>query len=316
MRRVTVAIAGLSLAAAAAAVGVIHACVPADTRPAPRTLTMTVSPSPALANGVVTADGWALTFSRVLVGIGNPGLSGACTEYSEADYDRVLDVTKLRGQKLGVLHGIGKCYVRFRVSSPSSDALLGAGVTEEDKTRMRTPGGDKYVPLGGIALDVTGSATQGATTKQFHFTFRPRVRYRDCNLALDGGGHAEPGVDLASNENVTYDIRIEAEALFRDDDTPSAAALRFAPFAAADTNQDGLVTMEELEQVPIAALRDAGPFEAGTYDFADDGGVVGARSVAIATLADYVYVVLMPTIARFRGVGFCTPNIQISVRRD
>ncbi|HWL86884.1 MAG TPA: hypothetical protein VNO21_13835, partial [Polyangiaceae bacterium] len=161
--------AGLALVATCV-LSLIHACVPADTRPPPAALTLTVSPSAAVLQGVVTADGWTLHFERVLIGIGDASLSDACTTYTEANYDRVLDVTSVSNQKLGILHGIGQCDVRFRMQPPSSDAVLGAGVTEEDKTRMRTGGADPYIPLAGIAVDVTGSASLGATTKHFHFT--------------------------------------------------------------------------------------------------------------------------------------------------
>ena len=83
--------------------------------PVPGTLTLTVSPSPTVANGVVTADGWALAFDRVLVAIGKAGLGEGCAIYGEADYDRILDVTKQSGQKLGILFGVGKCDVDFRI---------------------------------------------------------------------------------------------------------------------------------------------------------------------------------------------------------
>ena len=297
------AFAGALVGAGVAAMG---ACVPADTRPAPGSLTLTVSPSPAVQNGVVTADGWAITFERVLVAIGRAGLSDACISYSEANYDRVLDVTRQAGQKLSILHGLGQCDVRFRVGPPSSDAVLGDGVVEDQKTVLRTPGTDPYVPRGGIAIDVGGAATRDGVTKRFQLLFRPRVRYANCSL--DGGD--APAVDLQSNVDLVYDIRIEAEAMLRDDLDATTAALRFEPFAAADKDGDGIVTLDELRLVPIAAVRDAGAFEAGTYDFDDDaGGFRPGRPIVIATLGDYVYELLVPTFPRFRDVGRCVVGL-------
>ncbi len=287
--------------ASAGALAVLASCVPADTRPVPGTLTMTVSPSPAVANGLVTADGWAVVFDRVLVSMGNAGLGDTCANYGEANYDRILDVTKQSGQKLGILHGIGECDVDFRVEGPSVDALLGDGVTPDDKTRLRTPGGDHYVKLGGIAAEIAVSATRAGVTKRFQLSLRSRIRYRDCTLVPDSGKLA---VDLKSTVDLTYDLRIEAEAVLRDD-VDAAAAFRFDPFAKADTNGDGLVTLEELRAVPIATVRDGGAFEAGTYELDEAGAVTRGAPVLIETLGDYVYRLLAPTLVRYRDTGGC-----------
>jgi hypothetical protein len=299
-------LAGGLFAAGVGLVALVEACVPADDRPTPGSVTFTVSPSPAVANGVVTADGWKIGFERVLIGIGSARLGDGCNSYSEANYDRVLDVTKESGQKLSILHGIGQCDIRFRVGTPSSDALLGAGVTEDDKSAMRTPGADPYVPLNGIALSVAGVATRGDVTKRFTLVFRPRVRYANCRLDAD----ASIAVDLQSNVDQVFDIRIEGEAVLRDDVDASTARLRFDPFAAADTNGDGNVTLDELRQVPISSIKDAGAFEAGSYEFDEDAGVFKlGKTIVISTLGDYVYELLMPTLPRFRDIGTCTAGL-------
>lgn len=295
-------IAVSALACAVAGVAALDACVKADTRPTPGTLTLTVSPSPAVANGVVTVDGWAITFDRVLVAMGNAGLGEACAVYAEANYDRILDVTSKGDQKLGILHGIGQCDVDFRMEAPSVDALLGDGVTEADKTALRTPGGDPYVPLGGVSADIALSATRGGVTKRFHLSFRSRIRYRDCAFAPDSG----PAVDLESNVDLTYDLRVEAEVMLRDD-VDAASSLRFDPFANADANGDGVITLDELRAIPIGAVRDGGAFEAGTYEIGEAGTVRGVP-IVIETLGDYVYQLLVPRLVRYRDTGACTPT--------
>lgn len=302
------AIASAAAAFGASGLGAIDACVPADTRPVPGSLTVTVSPSPAVAMGVTTADGWNVTFEHVVVSIGHASLGNGCNSYSEANYERIVDVASRGGapedpQKLSILYGIGQCDLRFRVSAPTVDAVLGQDVTEDVKTELRTPGGDPYVPLGGVAIDMAGSAMRGAVTKHFHLTFRPRVRYGNCKLAEDAG----PGVDLASSEALTYDIRIEGEALLRDDVDAATAALRFEPFANADKDGDGNVTLDELRLVPIETIRDGGAFEAGTYEFDDDSGTFRqGRAIPITTFGDYVYELLLPSLPRFRDTGNCT----------
>jgi hypothetical protein len=288
--------------AAAAVLSTLDACVPADNRPPPGSLTLTVSPSPALQSGVDTADGWHVTFERVVVAMGRAALSDTCNNYAPGTYDRVLDVTSRSGQKLSVIYGLGQCDLRFRVSSPSSDAVLGEGVTEEEKAALRAPGGDAYVPRGGVAIAMKGSATRSGVTKRFLFLFRSRVRYGNCRLDPDAG----PGVNLEADVDQVFDIRIEAEAVLRDD-VDAAAALRFEPFAAADKDGDGNVTLDELRAVPIATIRDAGAFEAGTYELDEDAGLFRAgKPIVIETLGDYVYELLAPTLPRWRGTGSCT----------
>ncbi|MDB5219210.1 MAG: hypothetical protein JWO86_7137 [Myxococcaceae bacterium] len=300
------ALAGGVVALGAAGLGVLDACVPADTRPVPGSLLLTVSPSPAVASGVTTVDGWDVSFEHVVVSIGQASLGNGCDEYSQADYERVVDVKTSQSQKLSILYGIGKCDLRFRVVAPTVDAVLGDNVSEDVKTQLRTPGGDPYVPLGGVAIDVAGTAVRGAVTKHFHLQFRPRVRYGNCRLVADAG----PGIDLASSAALTYDIRIEGEAVLRDDVDAAVAALRFDPFASADQDGDGNVTLDELRLVPIANVRDGGAFEAGTYVYDDDAGLFRAgQSIPVNTLGDYVYELLLPSLPRFRDTGNCTVGI-------
>ena len=307
-----------------APLAIAYACVPADTRPPPGTLTMTVSPSGALDGGVTSADGWTITFDRVLVALGNTGFSDSCTVYGEADYDRIIDLGAGNGQKLGILHGLGQCDLRFRVAAPDDQTVLGANVTEDDRQAMRIPLTDPYeLQTGsqtgaGASFDIAATATRAGVTKHFHFVYRRRVRYQRCTpdappadasiaalaqaAAFSDSGAA---VDLHENEEVTYDLRIEPEGLFRDDVNPTSAALRFDPFAAADTNGDGTITLDEIRAVPITTIRDAGAIEASTYEVDDAGLLRRGQPVVIETLGDFVYELLAPTLVRFRDVGWC-----------
>ncbi|MFO0667582.1 MAG: hypothetical protein U0174_26760 [Polyangiaceae bacterium] len=290
--------------------GVVASCVPADTRPEPGNLTMTVSPSQAVENGFVTADGWSIAFDRVLVGIGDVSISDACSRYSSANYDRIIDAKRGRAQKLSIVYGLGECDVRFRISPPSSDALLGEGVTEADKTAMRSPGSDIYMPLSGISVDIQGEATRGVEHKTFHLVFRPRVRFERCA----GGnidGPAKPSIHLESGRALAYDIRIEAEALFRDDTKVDASTFRFDPFASADKNGDHTITLDELERVPLSSIRDAGSFEASTYTSDEDGGLRRGPTLAIESLADYVYQILLPLVPRMERFDPCVASIRV-----
>ena len=270
----------------------VASCLPADDRPPPGSFLVTVSPGPAVQGGTVTADGWNISFGRVLIDVGRISFGGSsCVQYSDARYDRVVDVTQGTGQKLSQEFGLGQCEnLSFRVSTPSSDAVLGVGVTDADTTLMRTPGSDAYTPSGGISLIVQGVATNGSMSKTFDWQFRTRLRYDNCSVTIDG--QPEPGVTLAANDSFVFDIRIDAERLFRDDMKDSTAVLRFAPFADADSiygNNDGVVDLDELSAVSLSMAQGyGGPYglqpdlvdadagdaeESGAVDAADDADV-------------------------------------------
>lgn len=330
------------LASACSVAAAIYACVPADTRPVPATLNLTVAASPATAGGLVTADGWTLSFDRVLVGIGRSSISSSCTRYSEASYDRLLEVSRRGPQKLSVLFGIGRCDVRFRVGSPSSEALLGEGTTDADAVRMRTRAKDRWVNRGGVALEVLGSARRGGVTKQFDLLFRTQMRLSQCSLSADAGGlviggdageegdpdaastldsgtDAEPppapgvGEVLESEGLVAREIRVEAETLFQADDSTE---LRFDPYAEADVDGDGRLTLEELVTVPLGRIRDGGPFEAGLQVGLDAGDRGPGRAVLVESLGDYVVIVLLPRLLRYGPVGRCATNLNLDLGRD
>lgn len=328
-------------AAAGAMALAAYACVPADTRPPPTALTLTVSPSDAVVNGVTTADGWRVTFDRVILAMGNEGFSDQCTIYGEADYDRIIDLSAGPNQKLGLLHALGKCDLRFRMSPPSFDTVLGEGVSEEDKTQMMIPLVDPYLAQGGDgrggggggpngastrgagqSIQILGTALRAGIRKQFLLIYRRRVRFQRCTPEApppDASlsvltqsavfGDAAPTIDFPGPGDVVFDIKIEPEAVLRDDTNPTSAQLRFDPFAAADEDNDGLVTLDELRKIPISILKDGGAFEAGTYFFDDDAGTLTrGRPVGIASLGDWVYELLIPSLVRFRDKGWCVSS--------
>lgn len=330
------------LASATSIAAAIYACVPADTRPVPATLNLAVAASPGTADGLVTADGWALSFDRVLLGIGRSSISSSCARYSEASYDRLLEVSRRGPQKLSVIFGIGHCDVRFRVGAPSSEALLGEGTSDADAVRMRTRAKDRWVNRGGVALEVLGSARRGGVTKEFDLVFRTQLRLSQCSLSADAGGlvigadageegdpdaasildsgaDAEPpppegvGEVLESEGFVAREIRVEAETLFQADDSPE---LRFDPYAEADVDGDGRLTLEELVTVPVSRIRDSGPFEAGLQVGADAADRGPSRVVLVETLGDYVVIVLLPRLLRYGPIGRCATNLNLDLGRD
>ncbi len=290
---------GASVRRFALTVAGLVSCLPADDRPPPGILQTTVSPSPAVRSVTTTADGWSVSFDRVVVGIGHVSLGDACASYAEARYGRVIDLAQGAGQKLGTLYGLGSCDVQFRLEVPASDAVLGQGVSADTLTLMRTPADDAYVSAGGIALLVDGHATKGNVEKTFHWRFRQGYHYDTCSAEV--GGQQVSGVTLTGNVTVNYDIEIAPERLFLDD-VSDTAELRFDPFASADGSSgqaDGEVTLAELGEIDLAQLRGTAPYSVPAP----------GAGVPVQSLADWVYQVLFPRVPQFRDNGTCIPHV-------
>ncbi len=326
-------VACLTLFAAALIAGA-PACLPTDTRTPPGSLYTSVTGSDMTQHGLTTADGWSISFERVLVGIGrvNLGDSGgsSCNRYSNRGYMRLLDLSVAGPQKLDIAYALGQCSVAFRIMYPGSESVLGAHVTEADRTFMDTPVSDPLADAGrsGVAVYVKGTATRGGTVEHFAWAFRQRVDYRNCgNDATDAGPR---GLSFHSHDAFKADIAIHAEALFQDRRDPAKAKLHFQPYADADTNHDGTITLAELAGIQASkagirdlatsglggigvfgdagGLGDAGVLEAGLGGLGGppDGSFEGGL-VSLATLEDYVYKRLVPEIVRYNDVaGSCS----------
>ena len=334
----------LAAVLALVAVGVVFACVPADTRPEPASLFVTVGASEPTRGGITTADGWSLAFDRVLVGVGRTTISSSCARYSESSYDRVVELSKRGPQKLAVLYGIGHCDLRFRVGTPSSEAIVGEGATDDDKTFMRTRGADRWVSRGGVVLDVAGVARKGGAEKTFRFVFRSSIRYSGCSTdgnsafvleAQDAGDDDEPDASITTSADAAIDgeppppvgigvvleggaaleqaLTFDVEELFLAGD---GKTLRFDPYAAADTDQNGAITLDELARVPITTVFDGGPFETSTFGSVIDAGGRGGRKVTVSTLGDYLYLVLLPRLLRYGDGGACASGLGVDFGRD
>jgi hypothetical protein len=278
-------------------------CLPGDTRPPPGEALVLVRPSEALLLGMpsqATADGWAISYRRLLLGLGDAELGGErCTEYSEADYDRIFDMLQPEPQKVNVQYALGFCELDYELVNPSGESLLGAGVSPEDAAFMRTPGSDDYARQRGVSLYAEGQATLGNVTKRFAWSFRWQVEYDDCGSASRGTSFS--GVELRQGEPTSIELLIAGEALFQTQPDPELALLRFAPLADADTltgNDDGVVTLEELGAVKLADL----PPELGYDSFTNvDPRELSPRIIEEPTLQDHVYVGAFPNVARFPG---------------
>jgi hypothetical protein len=281
------------LAFAAVAIGALTAlggaaCLPADTRPAPGSLRLSVIPGdPAV---IETADGWSIEVDELLVGIGRAGFEFQCDVYADARYDRLLDARRPGEQKVSQLFGLGQCYFGFSLSWPSPEALLGEGVTTEDFERMAPKWIDGGPPTGptigkapGIPIEIALRATRAGTTKRIHWALRQGAGFTRCGVV---DGEETKRFEFKSDETLEMRLAARGAALFQDGADPATAALRFDPMAFADHDlgdNDGNVTLDELAGVTLAMARQFGPYRT-------------TLETPLHTLEEYVYLELVPRL--------------------
>jgi len=274
----------------------VASCLPKDTRPPPAVLHTTISSDTPLSADTVaftTTDGWDLSFEEVLLSVGRVSVEGdACIGYSDPDYARVVDLLRGSGQKVSEVYAIGPCEYDFELSSPHEDSLLGAGVAERRKGFMRIPASDPWVQGAGVSIYVQGRAERAGEEKRFSWAFRNRIDFSTCKATVDG--HLIDGVILQESGETTVDLTVFLSTLFQQS-LSDGAATWFEPFADADNDENGEVTLEELDNVPLEDVE--------TNDrYAD------ARQ-SWSTLGDYVYLGLYERVIRYRGNGTCELEI-------
>jgi hypothetical protein len=296
-------------------------CLPSDTRPPPAEILVTVSGSELTRNGIereLTVDGFEISFDRLLVNLGGIEVGGnnqvaGCSEYSDPGYTRLFDFTEVETpQKLGLAYGLGHCPFGYVVRSPNVNSIVGTGANDQDHDFMRTPGSDRLAKDAGVSVFVAGRAARGDEIKHFSWAFRKRVGYRAC--FVEDGDEKISGLELTSGGSTGVNIEIQGEALFRPGLEP--ALLHFEPYARADADADGEITLDELSTISIEELvadglylprMDEQPEPGAPEPDAQFGCWDEERApVKTQTLGDYAYCTLLPRIARFQGNGACT----------
>jgi hypothetical protein len=275
----------------------LSSCLVADPRPEPGSVLITASSDDALRSGFITADGWTVRYERFLASIGNTSPEGdQCTFYSDTAYNRVLNMLVPGPQKVSIIYALGSCSLDFEVSNPSSDSVLGAMVTSADRELMRTPGSDPEATESGMSLFVQGTATgPGGRTKRFTWAFRHRLELTGCSSVVNGA--VVNGVTLRSGEQASRNLLVSGEALFQGHLGSEKAPLFFDPFAAADGDNDDVITLDELDAVTLTSIsRDD--------RYAD-------RDPEWASLGEYVYLGLSTNVVRYEERGTCEEKVVL-----
>jgi hypothetical protein len=250
------------------------------------------SPESSTTDGFSTDDGWQIQFDRLVTALGDVRLEeDSCTPYGETRYEWLFDFTVATDEKVGIVYGLGTCDLEFRIKGPSNDTVLGAGVDDSDLVYMRTELTDAYTEDQEISLWVIGSAHKGDVEKRFEWIFRQDWELRECEDA--NGKPTYSVVELESGAELDRQIEVRGKELFRtyaDDE----AELQFDLYAGADTDNDGYVTLDELNQLPA-------PIPPESFQDEEDW----SEDDLDKTLRDLIYENLAPRVARLAGGGAC-----------
>jgi hypothetical protein len=240
------------------------ACVPADEAlplgSAEFMITTRGSPRTLLPDRV--ADGWTLHVDRFLVSfktmtIVNLANSDQCAYRGRgASTNLVFEGTE--GTAIQAFNGIkpGACPdVGMRLGPPDDRTVVGEGARPEDLVALA-----KGSPAHAL-LEVTATPPVwlGSTQKVMHVVLR--FETATTSSAFGGCRDAVRGARIRPNARDGIFVEFAAEAFFRDAISRSAQ-LRFSPFVAADQggNDDGTVTMDELDALPLSSALSFGGF--------------------------------------------------------
>jgi hypothetical protein len=253
---------------------------------------MEIPPDPEGEDGFV--DGWTLHFDKFLIAIHGITVASSNGEVAAAmGGSRLVDNARPGKKELVSFADVpAKAWdaVGYQVKPALADSIL-VGATEADRAMMVGKGHSLYVE--GFATR-PGAAAGQVVKKTFHWGFSTATQYSHCQQAEEGG-HAVKGIVVTSGGIDTSELTTHGDHFFYDrlqasDDQAKKTRLRFDALAAADTNGDGEITLEELHAAPIdVTTYDPTPFEAPN---------LGAFMTALTR-----------TVGHFRGEGECSASV-------
>lgn len=233
MRAMCILIASLAAAA----------CVPADEALPLGSAEFTITARYS-ARTATTVDGWSINIDRYVMGfrtitIVNLEDSDQCSYRGRgADANLIFDGTT--GSVIQSFNGIkpGPCPdVGLRLSVPDDYTRVGEGTTVDDLLALASNGQHAFV-------DVT--ATKDDQTVHLEFRFDPGTTsnaFANCRDATRGAKIEPEGRDAIF-------VEFDALAFFRER-LITGSDLSFSPFALADQDDDGTITMAELDATHV-----------------------------------------------------------------
>lgn len=249
--------------------------------------------TPTVGKSITTNDGWTVQYRRFLVSMTAVTIASSETAVVTASAGpQIFDAVAPGPHPL--LSGINRLAKQwddfsFQIAPAVVDAAapitLGSGVTEADSEIMTK---------GGFSIYVEGQAVRGAVTKTIRWGFTTDNTFAGCEAAIEGA--PVKGVVIVPETTETVDISFRGDVLLSDDLGAPGAALRFAALAAADTDGDGVITLEELTATTLEAARATG----GLY--------VTGKEPEVTNLGSFASALTRSLLVSFRAKGTCTAS--------
>jgi hypothetical protein len=230
-------------------------------------------------------DGWTVSYDEFLVNFQNIVVADATGGMAASMQSSTLFDNTVPGVKTIIefddIPAKAWDRISYEIAPVTASTELADRVSETDKALMLA---------GGYSLYVSAVASRGDVQKRFAWGFAIGTRYEECHSEQDG--RDEAGVVVTNNGRLEAQLTTHGDHFFYDrlqtsSDPAIQTSLRFDTLAAADTDDDGEVTLAELE---------AKPLDVRLYDPSGLGAVnFGAFVTSLAR-----------TVGHFRGEGECT----------
>ena len=210
-----------------------------------------------LPSSAFPKDNWSVKYSKFLVVYHSATIVNENNSVAaKLDHPLVFDMTKKatgNPKTLFTAELEAKAWpnVSYQVGPISDDAKAGDLAADTDVTLLRT---DQ------ASVHVEGTATSpNGVRKTFNWSFAPATLFQGCHGIQDGKD--VEGVLVTNGGNQEVELTVHGDHFFYDDLQSEEAVPRFQALADADTNDDGDITLAELDQVPLYTI----PIDKGTY---------------------------------------------------
>jgi hypothetical protein len=228
-------------------------------------------------------DGWSLRYQKFLVAFSHIEVADAAGRVGAvAEGSFIVDnVRPGRKQLVSFADIDAKAWDRvgYRIEPPAEDATLVDASAAERELLVEN----------GYSIYIEATATKDEQTKTLALGFATATQYTQCRAEDDG--KETVGIVVTNGSEDVSELTTHGDHFFYDRLQGSAGAtietsLRFEAIAAADTDEDGEVTAEELSSQP---------FDVELYD---------PSGLPADNLLDFM-TGLAGTVGHFRGEGEC-----------